>query len=145
MLGDSHTMNTPPPIPKPPTVAVPPPLPSPSRNQQQNRAASPLDEYFRLRRRSPLFIPPLLFGIPVGLLRPDAFAASTNDPDSRVMLYIATILGGFGLIVILCSMAILIRRSDLQVVAGVKRSQWLLGLPLAWTVGVLIGVFWRLV
>lgn len=96
-----------------------------------------------MRKRLVFFVPWVLLGIPLGLIKSEWLGPAAQDADARPMLYAAAIIGGLGLLGLVSLMGYLASRPALQSMAGVKRSYWLLLSPLAWILGISIGVFWR--
>src|SRR5947207_10654628 len=109
-------MTTPPPLPGPRPAASPPPLPAPV--QAPRREPSAMDDYLRLRRRIVWFVPPLLVGIPAGLLREEWIAVASRQVDSSQMFYGMLLFACCGLVGIGYFMIYLLRRPELAVVAG---------------------------
>src|SRR4051812_48257144 len=141
LIWPFRAMQTPPPLPEPKPGAKPPPLPSSGAPRTQGQ--SPVADYLELRRRSFWFVPVILVGIPVGLLRQTWQEVSNGDDDARQLLVFSEVVGGLGIIVILAFMLYLLRHPEKKSVGGLRRSYWLLGLPSAWCLGASIGLLWK--
>jgi hypothetical protein len=100
-------------------------------------------DYLEVRRGRAWFVPAILLGIPVGLLRQVWIEASRGDPDSRHLFAFLVIVGLCGVVGILGFMLYLFAYPEKKTVGGLRRSFWFLGLPAAWCLGVSIGVLWR--
>jgi hypothetical protein len=100
-------------------------------------------DYLELRRRSFWFVPVILVGIPIGLLRHVWLEASNGDTDARQSLVFLAVAGCLGMMAVLGFMLHLLRHPETRSVGGLRRSYWLMGLPGAWGLGVSIGLLWR--
>jgi hypothetical protein len=145
-LGTSRRltpMSTPPPIPK----NQPPPLPHIDlprvpKSSQTVENAFPLSRLIPVSVRAWLILA-ILIGLAAGRARDELRSIVAKDPDVTFLDYGVLAFAVLGAATICFTLLWLIRQRSLEQLFAMKRSYWLIGMPLAWLTGVGIGLYWR--